>query len=93
MKRVLDRDDIPAEVLAQEADWQRRRASFEPARHAAELYAICQEIQRIPEGKWQGHASLRYILAKYPKNGKGFHCLHYSFEEQADIVDSMNILQ
>ena len=35
MKRVLERKDIPAEVRAQEAAWQRKRASFEPAAHAS----------------------------------------------------------
>jgi elongator complex protein 3 len=73
MKRVLGREDIPIEVREQEAAWKRRRASFEPAGYAAALYAIFQEIQRVPEDEWQGHSSLRRILARYPKDGKGFY--------------------
>ncbi len=73
MKRVLERKDIPAEVRAQEAAWQRKRASFEPAAHATDLYTIFQQIQRVPEAEWRGHASLRPILAQHPKDGKGFY--------------------
>ena len=73
MKRVLGPQDIPAEVLEQGAAWQEKRASFDPAQYAAELYAIFQEIQRVPEAEWDPRTSLRPILSQYPKEGRGFY--------------------
>ena len=73
MKRVLDPQDIPADVREQGAAWQEKRASFDPALHAAELYAIFREIQRVPDAEWDPLHSLRPILSQYPKGGKGFY--------------------
>ena len=71
MKRILAPEDVPAEVHEIAEAWQ-QRARFEPARHAATLHAIFQEIPRIPAHEWHPDRSLRSILARYPKEGKGF---------------------
>ncbi|HXF63826.1 MAG TPA: tRNA uridine(34) 5-carboxymethylaminomethyl modification radical SAM/GNAT enzyme Elp3 [Caldilineaceae bacterium] len=73
MKRVLTPDEIPLEVIEKTADWQRRRASFDPAPHSAQLYAIFQAILRTPEAEWSPTSSLRAILGRYPKEGRGFY--------------------
>jgi elongator complex protein 3 len=73
MKRVLTLEEIPVEVIEKGADWQRRRASFDPAAHSAQLYRIYQEILRVPEAEWDPRNSLRPILARFPKDGKGFY--------------------
>jgi len=71
MKRILDREDVPAAVHEIAEAWQ-KRARFEPSRHAALLHAIFQEIPRVPAHEWDSERSLRSILARYPKEGKGF---------------------
>jgi len=71
MKRILAPDDVPAEVHEIADAWQ-KRSRFEPAPYAASLQAIFEEIQRVPAGEWQAQRSLRSILARYPKDGKGF---------------------
>ncbi len=72
MKRILTREDVPAEVHEIADAWQ-QRARFDPARHAATLHAIFQEIPRVPADDWHPNNSLRSILARYPKEGKGFY--------------------
>ena len=72
MKRILEREDVPAEVHESAEAWQ-KRARFEPSRHAAGLHAIFQEIPRISAYEWDSERSLRTILARYPKEGKGFY--------------------
>lgn len=73
MRRVLTPDQIPADVREQSAAWQRRHADFDPARHAAALIAIFQEIAATPEELWEPRHGLRPILSRYPKEGKGFY--------------------
>lgn len=73
MRRILAEHEIPAEVREQGAAWQERRATFDPAAYAGELYAIFQAIQQTPESEWSGAQTLRNILVHYPKDGKGFY--------------------
>ncbi len=72
MKRILTEDEIPLEVHVTGRAWQQLHASFDPAAHAVPLYAIFQAIQKIPEVAWTP-GSLRHILVRYPKEGKGFY--------------------
>ena len=71
MKRILAPEDVPAEVYEIAEAWQ-KRSRFDPARHAATLHAVFQEIPRISADEWHPDRSLRSILARYPKEGKGF---------------------
>lgn len=71
MKRVLAPEEIPADVRETSRKWKKRRA-FDPTVYAAELHAIFQEILQVPEDDWDQKRSLRSILARYPKDGKGF---------------------
>ena len=73
MKRVLTPQEIPPDVQEKGAAWQRRRAGFDPAAHAAELYAVFQAILRVSEAEWDNRTSLRAILARFPKDGRGFY--------------------
>lgn len=73
MRRILAEHEIPADVREQGAAWQQRRAAFDPAAYAGELYAIFQAIQQMPESEWTGAQSLRNILVHHPKDGKGFY--------------------
>ena len=79
MKRILAEHEIPADVVAKTAAWQARRGSFDPAPHSAALYAIFQAILAVPEDAWQGDVTLRAIVGRYPKDGKGFY-------SKADLV-------
>ena len=72
MKRVLSPEDIPAEVHQISQEWQRKRR-FNPADVRAALSAIFREIQAVAEPEWDAKRSLRSILARYPKDGKGFY--------------------
>ena len=72
MKRVLSPEDIPAEVHQISQEWQRKR-HFNPADVRAALSAIFREIQAVAEPEWDAKRSLRSILARYPKDGKGFY--------------------
>jgi len=71
MKRVIDH--IPTEVLDREAEWKKKRADFDPARYAMDLVAIFKEIALIPDSEWDNRTSLRAVLTRYPKDGKGFY--------------------
>ena len=70
MKRVLTPDEIPAEVHQISREWQRKR-SFDPADHRAALTAIFRDILAVDDSTWDVKRSLRSILARYPKDGKG----------------------
>jgi len=72
MKRILGPEDVPAEVHEIAEAWQ-KRARFEPSGYAAALHAIFQEIPRVVADEWHPERSLRTILARYPKDGKGFY--------------------
>ena len=71
MKRVLAPDEVPAEVHKISREWQRKR-SFNPADHRDTLSAIFEEIQEVQDPEWDVKRSLRSILARHPKDGKGF---------------------
>ncbi len=79
MKRVLTLEEIPAAVIEQGQAWQRRRASFEPAAYASQLYTIFQAILQVSENEWDTRNGLRPILSRHPKDGKGFY-------SKADLV-------
>ena len=72
MKRVLAPEEIPAEVVQTSQEWQRKR-SFDPADHLSALSAIFREVLAVQESDWDTSRSLRSILARYPKDGKGFY--------------------
>ena len=71
MKRVLAPEEVPAEVHQISREWQRKR-SFDPADYRDTLSAIFGEILEVQEPEWDVRRSLRSILARYPKDGKGF---------------------
>lgn len=71
MKRILAPEDVPAEVHQISREWQRKRR-FDPAAYAVELSQIFREILAVSETDWDAKRSLRSILARYPKDGKGF---------------------
>jgi elongator complex protein 3 len=72
MKRVLAPEEIPAEVVQISQEWQRKR-SFDPAAHRNALSAIFREVLAVQESEWDASRTLRSILARYPKDGKGFY--------------------
>ena len=72
MKRVLAPEEIPAEVVQISQEWQRKR-SFDPAAHRNALSAIFREVLAVQESEWDPSRTLRSILARYPKDGKGFY--------------------
>ena len=72
MKRILAPDEIPAEVVQISHEWQRKR-SFDPARHRNAMSAIFREVLAVQEAEWDANRTLRSILARYPKDGKGFY--------------------
>jgi elongator complex protein 3 len=71
MKRILTAQDIPSDVIESTRVWRKRR-QFDPAEYADVLHGIFQEIQRVPEQAWKERSSLRAILSRFPKDGKGF---------------------
>ena len=73
MKRILQPNEIPDDVLEKNRRWQAKRSDFDPAMHSAEVYAIFQEIMQVPDEEWDLHTSLRPILTRYPKGGKGLY--------------------
>ena len=73
MKRILQPNEIPDDVLEKNRRWQAKRSDFDPAMHSAEIYAIFQEIMQVPDEEWDLHTSLRPILTRYPKGGKGLY--------------------
>lgn len=73
MKRILTLEEIPADVLQKNEDWQRKRNNFDPAQHSAELYAVFQQILQVPEKEWDTRKTLTPILSRFPKDGKGLY--------------------
>ena len=81
MKRILAPDEIPQDVLTKSENWQRKRDGFDPVEHSAVIYAIFQEILKVPEADWDLYSSLRPILTRFPKDGKGLY-------PKADLVSA-----
>ena len=84
MKRVLAPEEIPAEVVQISQEWQRKR-SFNPAAHRNALSAIFREVLAVQESEWDANRTLRSILARYPKDGKGFYA-------KSDLVAGFRLL-
>ncbi len=84
MKRVLAPEEIPAEVVQTSQEWQRKR-SFEPATHRTALAAIFRDVLAVQESEWDTNRSLRSILARYPKDGKGFYA-------KSDLIAGFRLL-
>ena len=81
MKRILAPDEIPQDVLTKSENWQRKRDGFDPAEHSAVIYAIFQEILKVPDEDWDLYSSLQPILTRFPKDGKGLY-------PKADLVSA-----
>ncbi len=73
MKRILTPEEIPADVIEKVEAWQVKRRDFDPAAHAASLYAIFQEVLAVREGEWPERNGLQPILVRHPKQGKGLY--------------------
>ena len=73
MKRILAPEEIPADVIKKVEVWQAKRRDFEPAHHAAALYAIFQAVLAIPEAAWDDYRSLQPILMRFPRDGSGLY--------------------
>jgi elongator complex protein 3 len=71
MKRILTTEEIPADVMEKGRQWQIKK-EFDPSRHAVDLHQIFREVAHAPAEGWDPHRSLRSIVARYPKEGKGF---------------------
>jgi elongator complex protein 3 len=71
MKRVLTEDEIPDDIKEKTARWQQKK-TFDPAVHAADLHVIFREVLQTPDAEWDTARTLRAILSRYPKDGKGF---------------------
>ncbi|MBI1295476.1 tRNA uridine(34) 5-carboxymethylaminomethyl modification radical SAM/GNAT enzyme Elp3 [bacterium] len=71
MKRVLTEDEIPDDIKEKTARWQQKK-TFDPAAHAADLHTIFREVLQTPNVEWDTARTLRAILSRYPKDGKGF---------------------
>ena len=84
MKRILAPDEIPAEVVQISHEWQRKRR-FDPAGHRTAMSAIFQEVLAVQEAEWDVNRTLRSILARYPKDGKGFYA-------KSDLVAGFRLL-
>ena len=84
MKRILAPDEIPAEVVQISQEWQRKR-SFDPAGHRNAMSAIFREVLAVQEAEWDASRTLRSILARYPKDGKGFYA-------KSDLVAGFRLL-
>ena len=84
MRRILTSEEIPAEVIQTSQEWQRKR-SFEPAEHRTVLSAIFRDVLAVQESEWDTIRSLRSILARYPKDGKGFYA-------KSDLIAGFRLL-
>jgi elongator complex protein 3 len=73
MKRILSLDEIPADVLEKNEQWQNKRSGYTPAQHSAHLVAIFRQILQVPESDWDSRKSLTPILSRFPKDGKGLY--------------------
>lgn len=72
MRRILTPEEIPVEVVQISREWQKKR-SFDPAEHRSALAAIFREVLAVQDADWDASRTLRSILARYPKDGKGFY--------------------
>ena len=84
MKRILAPEEIPAEVIQTTREWQRKR-TFDPAAHRTVLAAIFREVLAVQDSEWDANRTLRSILARYPKDGKGFYA-------KSDLVAGFRLL-
>ncbi len=84
MRRVLAPEEIPVEVVQTSQEWQRKRR-FDPAAHRTSLSSIFREVLAVQESEWDANRSLRSILARYPKDGKGFYA-------KSDLVAGFRLL-
>ena len=73
MKRIIPIEEIPQETLVKSQEWQEKRKGYEPAEHSAILHAIFQQVLQIGEEEWDMRTSLKRILSRFPKDGKGFY--------------------
>jgi len=73
MKRIIPLEEIPQDILDKTEAWQRKRSGYDPAEHSAQLHAIFQRILKTPEADWDMRTSLKAILSRFPKDGKGFY--------------------
>jgi len=73
MKRIIPLDEIPEDVLVKTQEWQDKRSGYDPAAHSAILNAIFKEIGQVDEQEWDMRTSLKRILSRFPKDGKGFY--------------------
>jgi elongator complex protein 3 len=73
MKRVLAEEEIPRDVIEKAERWHDKRKDFDPGAHSAVVHVIFQEILKVPDGQWDNRTSLRPILARFPKDGKGLY--------------------
>ncbi|MEZ4676352.1 MAG: tRNA uridine(34) 5-carboxymethylaminomethyl modification radical SAM/GNAT enzyme Elp3 [Caldilineaceae bacterium] len=73
MKRVIPIEEIPQDILLKTQEWQDKRSGYNPADHSAELNAIFQQVLKIAEHEWDMRTSLKRILSRFPKDGKGFY--------------------
>ncbi len=78
MKRILTVDEIPADVLEKGRRWKEQK-EFSPAPYAVDLHHIFRAILGVSEAEWEEPRSLRSILGRYPKDGKGLY-------SKADLV-------
>ena len=73
MKRIIPLEEIPQDILDKTEAWQRKRSGYDPAAHSAQLHAIFHRILKTPEAEWDLRTSLKAILSRFPKDGKGFY--------------------
>lgn len=73
MKRIIPLEEIPTDILEKSAAWQAKRSGYDPAGHSAQLNAIFGQIQQVEENEWDQRTSLKRILSRFPKEGKGFY--------------------
>lgn len=73
MKRIIPLEEIPADILLKTQEWQDKRSGYDPAAHSAILNAIFKEIGQVDESEWDMRTSLKRILSRFPKDGKGFY--------------------
>jgi len=73
MKRIIPLEEIPQDILDKTEAWQRKHSGYDPAAHSAQLQAIFQRVLKASEAEWDMRTSLKTILSRFPKDGKGFY--------------------
>jgi len=73
MKRIIPLEEIPTDILEKSAAWQAKRSGYDPASHSTQLNAIFGQILQVEEPEWDQRTSLKRILSRFPKEGKGFY--------------------